>query len=152
MRRKVIKKFLRRGVSDLVVILALVAIAIPVMITVQQWLSSQTGKVTSYVSIPSLYATVLSRSKTETSQAVTIKIENKGGDTYVLSNQAKVIFSNGTTVTVQATVIAGDQTIAPGSSSVVLIKVDSISEISSIVLEFTSKSTGGKEVISVSLK
>ena len=143
---------LRKGVSDLVIILALVAIAIPIMLTVQHWLSSQTGRVASYVTIPSLYATVLSKSKTDTMQSVVIKIENKGSETYTIEvNRISVVLSNGAVINVSGQILAGSQTLAPGSSSIILVKVNTASGISSIVFELVNNSTNSKETLSVSL-
>lgn len=143
---------LRKGVSDLVIILALVAIAIPIMLTVQHWLSSQTGRVASYVTIPSLYATVLSKSKTDTMQSVVIKIENKGSETYTIEvNRISVVLSNGDVINVSGQILAGSQTLAPGSSSIILVKVNTVSGISSIVFELVNNSTNSKETLSVSL-
>ncbi len=143
---------LRKGVSDLVIILALVAIAIPIMLTVQHWLSSQTGRVASYVTIPSLYATVLSKSKTDTMQSVVIKIENKGSETYTIEvNRISVVLSNGAVINVSGQILAGSQTLAPGSSSIILVKVNTVSGISSIVFELVNNSTNSKETLSVSL-
>ena len=143
---------LRKGVSDLIIILALVAIAIPIMLTVQHWLSSQTGRVTSYVTIPSLYATVLSKSKTDTVQTVVVKIENKGSETYSIEvNKISVVLSNGMVINASGQILAGSQTLAPGSSTVILVKVNTVSSISSIVFELVNSSTGNKETLSVSL-
>ena len=143
---------LRKGVSDLVIILALVAIAIPIMLTVQHWLSSQTGRVASYVTIPSLYATVLSKSKTDTMQSVVIKIENKGSETYTIEvNRISVVLSNGAVINVSGQILAGSQTLAPGSSSIILVKVNTVSGISTIVFELVNNSTNSKETLSVSL-
>jgi len=145
-------KKLRKGVSDLVIILALVAVAIPIMLTVQHWLSSQTGRVTSYVTIPSLYATVLSKSKTDTVQTVVVKIENKGSETYSIEvNKISVVLSNGMVINASGQILAGSQTLAPGSSTVILVKVNTVSSISSIVFELVNSSTGNKETLSVSL-
>ena len=152
MRRKLLVRKLRKGVSDLVIILALVAIAIPIMLTVQHWLSSQTGRVTSYATIPSLYATVLSKSKTDTVQTIVVKIENKGSETYSIEvNKISVVLSNGTVINVNGQILAGSQTLAPGSSTVILVKVNTVSSISSIVFELVNSSTGNKETLSVSL-
>jgi len=151
-RRKLLVRKLRKGVSDLVIILALVAIAIPIMLTVQHWLSSQTGRVTSYATIPSLYATVLSKSKTDTVQTIVVKIENKGSETYSIEvNKISVVLSNGTVINVNGQILAGSQTLAPGSSTVILVKVNTVSSISSIVFELVNSSTGNKETLSVSL-
>ena len=152
MRRKLLVRKLRKGVSDLVIILALVAIAIPIMLTVQHWLSSQTGRVTSYVTIPSLYATVLSKSKTDTVQTIVVKIENKGSETYSVEvNKISVVLSNGTVINANGQILAGSKTLAPGSSTVILVKVNTVSSISSIVFELVNSSTGNKETLSVSL-
>ncbi|OYT45014.1 MAG: hypothetical protein B6U85_09180 [Desulfurococcales archaeon ex4484_42] len=152
MRRKLFVRKLRKGVSDLIIILALVAIAIPIMLTVQHWLSSQTGRVTSYVTIPSLYATVLSKSKTDTVQTIAVKIENKGSETYSVEvNKISVVLSNGTVINANGQILAGSKTLAPGSSTVILVKVNTVSSISSIVFELVNSSTGNKETLSVSL-
>ena len=152
MRRKLFKKKLRKGVSDLVIILALVAIAIPIMLTVQHWLSSQTGRVTSYVTIPSLYATVLSKTKTDSVQTIVVKIENKGSETYIIEkDKISVVLSNGTVIDINGEILAGSQTLAPGSSTVILVKVNTVSDISSIVFELVNSSTNNMETLSVSL-
>jgi len=143
---------LRKGVSDLVIILALVAIAIPIMLTVQHWLSSQTGRVASYATIPSLYATVLSKSKTDTVQTIVVKIENKGSETYSIEkDNVSVVLNNGTVINVTGQIVAGPQKLEPGSSAVILVKVDTISSISSIVFELVNDNTDNRETLSVSL-
>lgn len=151
-RRKFIVKYVRRGVSDLIVILALVAVAIPIMMTVQHWLSAQTGRVSSYVAIPSLYATVLSKSKTDNVQSVVIRLENKGSETYEINlNSISVVLVDGSVMNVSGQLLAGTETLKPASSAVILIKIASTKDIESIVLELTNKATGNEESISVSI-
>ncbi len=151
MRRKLLVRMVRKGVSDLVVILALVAIAIPVLFTVQHWLGAQATKVSNYVTIPSLYATVLSKSQTDTTQTIVIKIQNKGSESYELLSTANVVFSNGTVVATPITVVSGSTLLTPGSSAAVLVSLNTTQNIASIIFQLINKSDGSKQALSVSL-
>ncbi len=151
MRRKFLVRMVRKGVSDLVVILALVAIAIPVLFTVQHWLGAQATKVSNYATIPSLYATVLSKSQTDTTQTIVVQIQNKGTESYELLTLANVVLSNGSVLTVPITVVSGSTILTPGSSVAVLIALNTTQDVASIYFQLINKSNGSKHALGVNL-
>ncbi len=138
--------------SDLVVILALIAIAIPIILTVQHWLGAQATKVSTYASIPSIYVTVLSKSKTDSNQSFVVKIENKGSETYVLNTtNVKLVFSDGTYETTSCEILSGSSTISSGSEVVILVGTTTLKDVTTMVLSLTSKSTGRLSSVTVNL-
>ncbi|MEM4519109.1 MAG: hypothetical protein QXD94_01550, partial [Sulfolobales archaeon] len=60
MGSKYLKNTVKRGVSDLIIVLALISVAIPVTLAVQHWLSSQVGKATTYSVTPKISANLIS--------------------------------------------------------------------------------------------
>jgi len=151
-RRKFRGRGLRRGVSDLVVILALVAIAIPAAIAVQQWLSSQSSRISSYAAIPSISPILVSKSVNNGRQTFVIKLENTGTNTYSLSGvSATVVFVNGSASTASISTISGGSTLEPSASAVVYVTVTSNERVASVIIELLNVNTGKSESITLNL-
>jgi len=99
--RKYIQLNNRKGVSDLVVILTLIAISIPVAMAVQNWLGAQASRMNSYVATPELQGVLISKSSSSGETVFILKIKNTGDKNYQISDSsvnASVILKNGSVV------------------------------------------------------
>ncbi len=91
----------KKGVSDLVVILTLIAISIPVAMAVQNWLGAQASRMNSYVATPELQGVLISKSSSNGETVFIVKIKNTGDRNYQISDSsinASVILKNGNVV------------------------------------------------------
>ncbi len=99
--RKYIRLNNKKGVSDLVVILTLIAISIPVAMAVQNWLGAQASRMNSYVATPELQGVLISKSSSNGETVFIVKIKNTGDRNYQISDSsinASVILKNGNVV------------------------------------------------------
>ncbi|MCD6278618.1 MAG: hypothetical protein J7J11_02935 [Desulfurococcales archaeon] len=155
MRGKLLGKKMRKGVSDLVVILTLVAIAIPVALAVQGWLSSQTSRVASFSTVPNFEAILVSKSVSVDTQVYVVKIRNLGTYNYSLKNltaygvleSGKVISASNTTIIASNT----ERSLEPGESITISVTFSSSSKIKSIVIELTNSITNKVESVEVNV-
>jgi len=88
----------KRGISDLVVILTLIAISIPIAMSVQNWLGAQASRMNSYVATPELQGMLISKSTSNGETVFIIKIKDTGDKDYQISSSninASVILKNG---------------------------------------------------------
>jgi len=154
-RGKLLGKKMRKGVSDLVVILTLVAIAIPVALAVQGWLSSQTSRVASFSTVPNFEAILVSKSVSVDTQVYVVKIRNLGTYNYSLKNltaygvleSGKVISASNTTIIASNT----ERSLEPGESITISVTFSSSSKIKSIVIELTNSITNKVESVEVNV-
>lgn len=77
------RKRVSRGLSELVVIMIAVAIAIPVMFLLQTWLAGQVGKLPE---LDSVTATYVSKSINISSLLVTLTVKNNNNEPISISN------------------------------------------------------------------
>jgi len=128
---------LKRGVSDLIIVLALISVAIPITIAVQHWLTSQVGRATAYSIAPKATATLISMDYRGSNFTALIKIANRGVSDLNLSNvNAVVIFANGSNTSATLKVISGEQLLTPNNEATLLLTLSNInSRVVSIILE-----------------
>lgn len=138
----VVSKYLvnkiRLGVSDLIIVLALIAVAIPVTLAVQNWLSSQVSKAYGYSVAPELVANVVSMDYRNNNVTLVLSLANKGNMDLNLSSSinAIVVFEDGSTINTSAKSISGKSILSPGNEATLLMTLPNItSRISVIVLE-----------------
>lgn len=155
MRGKLLGKKMRKGVSDLVVILTLVAIAIPVALAVQGWLSSQTSRVASFSTVPNFEAILVSKSISVDTQVYVVKIRNLGTYNYSLKDlTAYGVLESGEVISASNTTIIASNTersLEPGESITISVTFSSSSKIKSIVIELTNSVTNKVESVEVNV-
>ncbi|MEM0196143.1 MAG: hypothetical protein QXK66_00660 [Sulfolobales archaeon] len=117
-----VRKKLRRGFSELVIILALVAIVIPIVMVVQGWLSSRAGSLENMNVIQPLSGYLVSRSYTNGEEVITIGIRNQGQTSYNVI-KFKAILANGTVVEAREASGGGQVTLNPSSEKILVITV-----------------------------
>jgi len=144
---------MRKGVSDLIVILTLVAIAIPVALTVQGWLSSQTSRVSSFSTVPNFESILVSKSVSGDTQVYIIKIRNLGDCSYNMSGLAAyAVLEAGSVISAQNNqVITSNTVLSPGDSATVSVTFKTSGKIKSIVLELPNIDTGKSESIEINV-
>jgi len=154
-RGKLLGKKMRKGVSDLVVILTLVAIAIPVALAVQGWLSSQTSRVASFSTVPNFEAILVSKSISVDTQVYVVKIRNLGTYNYSLKDlTAYGVLESGEVISASNTTIIASNTersLEPGESITISVTFSSSSKIKSIVIELTNSVTNKVESVEVNV-
>jgi len=110
---------IRKGVSDLIVVLVMAAIAIPVAFAVQSWLQGQASKVSEQTAVPEISGTLTSKEIRNGTLTATIKLKNNGDSDFKVAG-VSIVSSNGTTVTAQYSTIPASGTVSPGQSIVVV--------------------------------
>ncbi|MCD6428454.1 MAG: hypothetical protein J7L12_02415 [Desulfurococcales archaeon] len=153
MKGKLLGRKMRKGVSDLIVILTLVAIAIPVALAVQGWLSSQTSRVSSFSTVPNFESVLVSKSISGDTQVYIIKIKNLGDYSYNMSElTAYAVLESGSVISAQNKEIVTSSTVlSPGDSATISITFKTSDKIKSIVLELPNKDTGKTESIEINV-
>lgn len=146
------RKILRKGVSDLVVILALVAIAIPVALALQGWLGSQASRMSSYTATPQVSGVLVSKSVSSASQVFIIRLKNTGSYNYSLTSiTAKAILANGTIVQATVNVASNLDKLQPGTTATLSIVVATKADVKTIVLTLENLNTGKEETLNINV-
>ncbi len=130
-------KKISKGLSELIVIMIAIAIAIPVMFLLQSWLVGQMGKMPE---LDSIAATYVSRSINASSFLITLTVSNNGNEPV-----------NVTDITVVYTTIGGDI----GTTSGTLLGTSlpqSINPKSSITIPLTIANAGKVNDVIVTVK
>ncbi len=153
MRNK-IRRTLRRGVSDLVVILALVAIAIPVALALQGWLGSQASKINSYTATPQVSGVLVSKSVSSTGQVFVVRVRNTGSYNYSLTSasiEAKAILTNGSIIQATVNVASNLNVLQPGTTATLSVVVPTKANVKTIVLTLENLNTGKGESLNINV-
>ena len=153
MKGKLLGRKMRKGVSDLIVILTLVAIAIPVALAVQGWLSSQTSRVSSFSTVPNFESILVSKSISGDTQVYIIKIRNLGDYNYSVSDlTAYAVSEAGKVIPAQdKQVVTSNTVLSPGGSATISVTFKTSDKIKSIVLELPNIDTGKSESIEINV-
>ncbi|MEM1930623.1 MAG: hypothetical protein QXZ60_00915 [Sulfolobales archaeon] len=117
-----VRKKLKKGVSELVIILALVAIVIPIVMLIQGWLSSRVGSLESVNLVQPLSGYLISRSYANGEEVITVGIRNQGQTSYNVV-KFKAILANGTVVEAREASSSGQVTLSPGSEKVLVVTI-----------------------------
>ncbi|MCX8208222.1 MAG: hypothetical protein N3G79_01035 [Sulfolobales archaeon] len=114
----------RKGVSELVIVLALVAIVIPIVMMLQSWLSSRVGNLENVNVVQPLSGYLVSRSYADGREFITIGLRNQGQTTYMIQD-FRAILDNGTVVGGTSISVRdiSNREIKPGSDRVLTIVV-----------------------------
>lgn len=115
-------KKLSRGISELVIILALVAIVIPVVMVVQGWLSSKAGSLENMNVVQPLSGYLVSRTYANGEEFVTFGLRNQGQTSYDVV-KFKAILTNGSVVEARETSGSTQTTLKPGGEKVFVVMV-----------------------------
>ncbi len=146
------RKILRKGVSDLVVILALVAIAIPVALALQGWLGSQASKMSSYTATPQVSGVLVSKSVSSTGQVFIIRVKNTGSYNYSLASiVAKAILANGSIIQATVSTASNLNVLQPGTTTTLSVVVSTKADVKTIVLTLENLNTGKEETLNVNV-
>lgn len=152
-RKYTLRKF-KKGVSDLVVILTLVAIAIPIALAVQGWLGAQASRMNSYVATPEIQGILVSKSVSSTGQLFVIKVKNSGNGEYNLSTAAvigKAVLEDGSIVDATIRIASSATTLKPGESATLSVLIPGTTNVvRTINIEFQEINTGNTASITVS--
>lgn len=111
-----------RGISELVVILALIAIVIPVVMVVQGWLSGKAGNLDSMNIIQPISGYLVSRTYADGKEFITFGLRNQGQTTYHIKS-FRAILTDGAVVEAQETPHGDGATLEPGSERVFVVVV-----------------------------
>ncbi len=145
---------IRLGVSDLIIVLALIAVAIPVTLAVQNWLSSQVSKAYGYSVAPELVANIVAMDYRNNNVTMVLSLANKGGKDLDLSNHvnATIVFEDGGTINTSATRISGKSILSPGDEATLLITLPNITSRISVVILEVKDILGNNYVVKVVVK
>ncbi|MCX8184592.1 MAG: hypothetical protein RMI56_06955 [Sulfolobales archaeon] len=144
----------RRGISELVIILALVAVVIPIVMMLQGWLSSRVGNLENVDIVQSLSGYLISRSYTDGREVVTIGLRNQGQTTYAIQD-FRALLANGTVVGgsfITVREASSGREIKPGSDRVFTIVVTTgTTRVKGIVVTASEAATNKQVEVLVSL-
>ncbi len=159
-------KSLKKGLSDLVIILLILAIAIPAVLILQSWLNTQ---MTTLPTIEKLRATYTVEYIGSTGTLITIKVDNDANNPVNIINISIVytLLSESSTLNIgyvgNSTSLSSFKlinpanypiTVSPGKSSVIIISGNSNVSIQKIVLSYISSESPNtvKEIMVVGSK
>ncbi len=147
------REILKKGVSDLVVILALVAIAIPVALALQGWLGSQVSRMSSYTATPQVSGVLVSKSVSATGQVFVIRVRNSGSYNYSLQPiGAKAILANGLVANDTTVYVASNLSkLQPGTTATLSVVVHTKASVKTIVLTLKNLNTNKEVTISINV-
>lgn len=137
----------KRGVSELVVILALIAIVVPLIIVLQNWLSSRAGALESVTVVQPLVGYLVGRTYSGGNETITFGIRNQARDTFTIaSNAIRAVLSDGNVVNASL-ILPRSVTISPGSEVVLTVKVATGSaNVRTVALIVTATDSTGRRV------
>lgn len=146
----------RRGLSELVVIMIAVAIAIPVMFLLQTWLTGQISKMPELDAVTASYS---SKMLNNNSILVTISVNNNGNEPISLTGVG-IIYTSQTSQTESINIDASSQSnllsgslpanIDPKSSTILAVKVNNAVRIDSVIVTVKSLSSNAIKTIKAS--
>lgn len=110
---------MRKGVSDLIVVLVMAAIAIPVAFAVQSWLQGQASRVSEQTAIPEVTGIVTSKELRGGILTVTIKLKNNGDSDLQVTN-VSIVSVDGTITSAQYSTIPSGGKVSPGQTLTVV--------------------------------
>lgn len=117
---------LRGGISELVIILALIAVVIPVVMIVQSWLSRNASGLDRVSAMPSLVGYIISRARSGDTEILTVGIRNQDQAAFEVTG-FRAIVSDGSVRS--ATERSGNlgTVLSPGEEKVFVISVNNLS-------------------------
>ncbi len=127
---------MRRGVSDLIVVLVMAAIAIPVAFAVQSWLQGQASRVSEQTAIPEISGTLTSKELRNGTLTVTIKLKNNSDSDFSVTG-VNIVSSDGTTTAAQYSTIPVGGTVGPGQT-LVIVATGNVASPQLLVVTLTS--------------
>ncbi|MEM2300748.1 MAG: hypothetical protein QXR14_00865 [Sulfolobales archaeon] len=136
MRKRVLK-----GLSELVVIMIAVAIAVPVMFILQSWLVGQMGRMPE---LDPVTATYVSRSVTTDSLLVTLTVSNNGNEPVSVSSITVVYTTTESGVSTTSGNLLGislPQTINPRSSITIPLTINNAAKVNEVIVTVTIPSS-----------
>jgi hypothetical protein len=134
---KCVASKLRSGVSDLIIILALIAVAIPVTFTVQQWLSSQANRVATYSTTPKVTVNLASINYGVNTVTLVVKVVNTWKNIINLSSvNTTAILSNGNNITLNVVSVIGDTNLSPGNEATLVLNGVTSTKVTTVIFQF----------------
>lgn len=159
-----VKRSLRRGISELIIILLILAIAIPIVLILQSWLSNQVSTLPTIEKIRGVYSVeYLSPQGT----LVTLTVFNDGRSIVNISDIKIIYTTSGPTTSTNVTSVCSSTdtsmfkmidpssgcpvTISPGSSQVVTMESNNTVSIQKILIVVSSSDNpAAKRTIEIS--
>lgn len=139
---------MRRGVSDLIVVLVMAAIAIPVAFAVQSWLQGQASKVSEQTAIPEISGALTSKELRNGMLTVTIRLKNNSDSDFTVAG-VSIVSSDGTTASAQYSTIPSGGTVSPGQT-LVIVATGNVTSPQLVVVTLTSD-TGTTTTVEIPL-
>lgn len=144
----------RKGLSELVVIMIAVAIAIPVMFLLQTWLTGQISKMPELDAVTASYSAKVLNSS---SILVIITVNNNGNEPISLTG-VSIIYTSPTSQTTSTNVISQSDLLSgnlpvnidPKSSVTLVAKVNNAVRIESVIVTIKSLSSNAIKTIKAS--
>jgi|FLYM01.1.fsa_nt_gi hypothetical protein len=136
-----LRKRISKGLSELVVIMIAVAIAIPVMFILQSWLVGQMGRMPE---LDPVTATYVSRSVAADSLLVTLTVSNNGNEPVNISNITVVYTTTGSGVNTTSGNLLGislPQSINPRSSITIPLTINNAAKVNEVIVTVTIPSS-----------
>jgi len=116
-----------RGVSELVIILALIAVIVPLIMVLQSWLSSRAGALESVTVVQPLVGYLVRRTYSgDNTEVITFGIRNQARDTFTITS-VRAVLSNGSVVNAyiaSPTTSPQSVSISPGDEVVITVRVN----------------------------
>ncbi len=145
---EMLRKRISRGLSELVVIMIAVAIAIPVMFLLQTWLAGQVGKLPELDSVTAAY---VSKSISSGKFLVTLTVNNNGNEHVNISSITVIYTSNTTanTIAAQTATPLGNPSLIvdPKSSRTVSFIVSGAAKVNEVIVTIKSLSSNVEKTI-----
>ena len=112
-----------RGVSELVIILALIAVVVPLIMVLQSWLSSRAGALESVTVVQPLVGYLVRRTYSgDNTEVITFGVRNQARDTFTITS-VRAVLSNGNVVDAYIT-SPQSVSISPGDEVVITVRVN----------------------------
>jgi len=116
-----------RGVSELVIILALIAVVVPLIMVLQSWLSSRAGALESVTVVQPLVGYLVGRNYSgNNAEVITVGIRNQARDTFTIAS-VRAVLSNGSVVgasVISPTTPPQTISISPGGEIAITVRVN----------------------------
>lgn len=142
-----IRKRISRGLSELVVIMIAVAIAIPVMFLLQTWLAGQVGKLPE---LDSVTATYVSKSINSSSILVVLNIKNNGNEPINITSISVVYTQTGGNINSSSFTPLGTVlplSIDPKSEKTVSLVINGATKVNEIIVTVKLQSSNVERTI-----
>lgn len=146
----VVRRKFRRGLSELIIVLALIAIVIPIVMALQGWLSSKAANLEALSVVQPLSGYVVSRDFVSNTEIITISLRNQGRTPYNITN-FRAVLSDGSIGDAVETRGDFNRILEPGTERVYIIKVSVNTPMRVRSLIVTAVDTASNKPVEISI-